>query len=324
METPDFWAEPQQAQKVAREAAELAKLLAVWQRLGSEHKDLVELLDLTEETAPEWPELAREIERFLAEAEEAELKLFLSGDWDSGDALLTIHVGAGGVDAADWAEMLLRMYLRFAERQGWRASIAEMSRAEPAGIKSATVRIEGPFAFGYLKSENGAHRLVRKSPFNSAASRETSFAKVEVLPIIDDASEIAIDPKDLRIDTYGAGGAGGQHVNKTESAVRITHLPTGLVAASQNERSQHQNREQAMSMLRAKLALRAAEERAARERELRGEPPRADFGGDAIRSYVLDDRRVKDKRTGYEEMNPDRVLDGDLLPFIRAMLQQKT
>jgi peptide chain release factor 2 len=216
--------------------------------------------------------------------------------------------------------MLLRMYLRYAERAGYGTTLLEQSAHTEAGVKSATIEIRGPYAYGFLRGEHGAHRLVRRSPFNSAGSRETSFAQVEVLPLVESDTEVALNPKDLKIDTYAAGGAGGQHVNRTESAVRVTHLPTGLTATCQSERSQHQNKAQALAVLRGRLAERLLAAEAAELRSAGGGRVTADFGGDAIRSYVLDDRRVKDRRTGYETRNPEAVLDGDLTPLIRAYL----
>jgi len=268
-------------------------------------------------------ELQTAVKAFEKDCEEAELTLFLNKEFDSNDAILTIHAGAGGIDAADWASMLLRMYLRFAEQQDWRADLLEKSENEEGGIKSASVKIHGYCVYGYLKGEKGAHRLVRKSPFNAAGSRETSFAQVEILPVIDDDAIVDIRTEDLKIDTFTASGAGGQHVNRTESAVRITHLPSGIVVSCQTERSQHRNRDEAMTILRSKLAERQLEETEARNRELAGKPAKADFGGDAIRSYILDDRRVKDRRTGWETTNPDTILDGDLMPMIKAFLQEK-
>lgn len=268
-------------------------------------------------------ELGAAIRQFEAKAIEAELTLFLSGEFDAHGAILEIHAGAGGADAADWAAMVLRMYLRYAEKHGYKTAILEKSDAEIAGIKSATIEVRGDYAYGFLKGEKGAHRLVRRSPFNSAGSRETSFAKVEVLPIIEDDSEIVIRPEDIEMGTFRSGGSGGQHVNKTESAVRITHKPSGIVVACQTEKSQHQNRERALTVLRGKLAEKRQLDAERKALELRGEMARADFGGDAIRSYVLDDRRVKDRRTGVETFDPESVLDGDLDLFIRAYLQRK-
>jgi len=322
---PDFWNEPKKAEKISRELADAKRIVETWDGLATEQNELAELIDMTDESdTAAIADLRTAVEAFEADCSEAELTLFLNGEFDDHDAIMHIHVGAGGVDAADWAGMLLRMYLRFAEQQGWKVEILEKSDNEEGGIKSASVKINGSYVYGHLKSEKGAHRLVRKSPFNSAGSRETSFTQVEVLPAIDNDSEIAIHAEDLQIDTFCASGAGGQHVNRTESAVRITHLPTGIVVSCQTQKSQHRNRDAAMEMLRGKLAERQLAETEARNRELAGKPAKADFGGDAIRSYILDDRRVKDRRTGWETTNPDKVLDGDLMPLIKAFLQQST
>lgn len=321
MEAPDFWNEPQQAEKISREVAGLKKTIETWQNLETQHADLLELVKLTkEEDLKAVEEIRQEAANFEEKLKEAEITLFLGGEFDRNDAILTIHAGAGGVDAADWAAMVLRMYLRFCEKKNWKTEILEKSEGEEDGLKSATVEIQGEFAFGLLKGEKGGHRLVRRSPFNSAHSRETSFAKVEVLPLIKDAKEIEIRNEDLKIDTFCASGAGGQHVNRTESAVRITHLPSDIVVSCQNERSQHQNKEKALEILRGKLMERKIEESEAEEAKLRGETPKADFGGDTIRSYVLDDKRVKDARTGFETFDPERVLNGDLEEFLRAFL----
>ena len=324
METPDFWNNTARAQKVSRELAHLKKTLETWENLAKEHADLLELVELTnEEDSKAIEEIRSEAAKFEAKLKEAETTLFLSGEYDSGDAILTINAGAGGIDAADWAEMLLRMYLRFAEKKDWKTEILEKSESEEAGIRSATIEIHGENAFGILKGEKGGHRLVRRSPFNSAHSRETSFARVEVLPIVADDGAIEIRSEDLKIDTFCASGAGGQHVNRTESAVRITHLPTEIVVSCQNERSQHQNKERALEILRGKLAERQIEEREAEEAKLRGKNVKADFGGDTIRSYVLDDKRVKDARTGLETHDPEKFLDGEIEEFLRAYLINK-
>ncbi len=324
MNEPSFWDDRTKAERVSRELAEVNKIIETWESLASEHADLTGLVELTDETdTTALGDLRAAVEKFAEQLKEAELTLYLAGEFDQRAALLNIHAGAGGKDAANWADMLLRMYLKYAEQKGWRTKLLEKSEAEEAGIKSATVEVQGSYAYGFLKGEKGAHRLVRRSPFNAAASRETSFAQVEILPVIESDAEVELKPSELRVDTYGAGGAGGQHVNRTESAVRITHLPTGLVATSQNERSQHQNREQALSVLRGKLAEKKIAEAEARASELKGEAIKADFGGDAIRSYILDDKRVKDRRTGYETFDPEAVLNGELEPFIRAYLTQK-
>ncbi len=319
--SPNFWNNRKKAEKISRELANLKKMAESWDELKSEHADLLELVTIVkEEDEKAVEELRSEAQKFEEKLREAEITLFLNGEFDAYDAILTINVGAGGVDAADWAEMLLRMYLRFAEKKNWKAEILEKSEAEEAGIKSATIEIKGDYVYGLLKGEKGAHRLVRRSPFNSAHSRETSFTKVEVLPVIPDSGEIEIKPDEIKIETFGASGAGGQHVNRTDSAVRITHLSSGIVAGCQNERSQHQNKEKALEILRGKLAEKKLGEQEAREARLRGKAVNADFGGDTIRSYILDDKRVKDTRTGLEKHNPEKVLEGDLDEFLRAFL----
>jgi peptide chain release factor 2 len=254
-------------------------------------------------------------------ARRKELTFKLTHDEDPLPALVEIHAGAGGTEAQDWADMLMRMYLRFGERRGWKTDVLEVTYAEDAGIKTATLRFEGEYAYGHMKAERGVHRLVRISPFDAAARRHTSFAAVYVSPEIDDTIEVEINDKDLRIDTFRAGGKGGQHVNKTESAIRITHLPTGLVAQCQNERSQHKNKDSAMKVLRSRLYQRAVEERLAKDAARAGTKMEIGFGSQ-IRSYVLAPYRlIKDHRTNYEVGDVDRVLDGDLDGFIEAYLQ---
>lgn len=267
----------------------------------------------------------RELEKEYAEAEKTinawEFKTLLGGKYDAESALLTIRSGAGGVDAQDWAEMLLRMYLRYAEQQGFRTRLLDESRGEEAGIKSVTMEIAAVYAYGYLRGEMGIHRLVRLSPFNAKSLRQTSFASVEVMPVIADTEEVEIKPDELRIDTYRASGAGGQNVNKTESAVRITHLPTGLVAACQSERSQLKNKESAMSLLRSKIVAQHIDEQEAAKKTIRGEVKSAKWGNQ-IRSYVLHPYTlVKDHRTGIETSNASKVLDGDLQIFIESELR---
>ncbi len=268
--------------------------------------------------------LLREAAAELAAAEQyvaqLETRTLLAGENDALNAILTIKPGAGGTESQDWAEMLLRMYLRWAEREGFRATVIDSTPGDEAGLKSATVRIEGENAYGLLQGESGVHRLVRISPFDQAARRHTSFASVFVIPEIDDRIEIVIRPEDLRIDTFRAGGHGGQHVNVTDSAVRITHLPTGIVVQCQNERSQHKNREMAMKVLRARLYEHELEKRREEQRKLDAAKPEISFGSQ-IRSYVLHPyRMVKDHRTRYQTGDTDRVLDGDLEPFIRSYL----
>jgi peptide chain release factor 2 len=267
--------------------------------------------------------LAQELRKLTERWKEIEHALLFSGPYDASPCYLTVSSGAGGTEAQDWAELLLRMYLRYCEQKGWKTSILEKTHGQEAGVKSCTIHIEGELAYGHLKAERGTHRLVRLSPFNAKHLRQTSFALIEVLPELPDTEEVAIKPEELRIDTYRAGGAGGQHVNKTSSAVRITHLPTGLVVACQNERSQSQNKDQAVKMLRAKLLQRKQEEEARTLQELKGSQKSADFG-QQIRSYVLHPYKMaKDLRTDLERSDPEVVLDGDLDAFITTELRRK-
>ena len=265
-------------------------------------------------------EAIADLDKFTAQVEELEFRRMFPGEMDPNNAFLDIQSGSGGTEAQDWAEMLLRMYLRWGEQRGFTTELIEVSPAEVAGIKSATVRYAGDYAYGWLRTETGVHRLVRKSPFDSGNRRHTSFASVFVAPEIDDNIEVDIDTSDLRVDTYRASGAGGQHVNKTDSAVRLTHIPTGLVVQCQNDRSQHKNRDQAMKQLRAKLYELELQKRMAEQKAL--EESKADIGwGNQIRSYVLDQSRIKDLRTGVETGNTQAVLDGDLDRFMEASLK---
>ena len=265
-------------------------------------------------------EAVADLDKFTAQVEELEFRRMFPGEMDPNNAFLDIQSGSGGTEAQDWAEMLLRMYLRWGEQRGFTTELIEVSPAEVAGIKSATVRYAGDYAYGWLRTETGVHRLVRKSPFDSGNRRHTSFASVFVAPEIDDNIEVDIDASDLRVDTYRASGAGGQHVNKTDSAVRLTHIPTGLVVQCQNDRSQHKNRDQAMKQLRAKLYELELQKRMAEQQAL--EESKADIGwGNQIRSYVLDQSRIKDLRTGVETGNTQAVLDGDLDRFMEASLK---
>ena len=265
-------------------------------------------------------EVVADLDKFTAQVEEMEFRRMFSGEMDPNHAFLDIQSGSGGTEAQDWAEMLLRMYLRWGEQRGFATELIEVSPGEVAGIKSATVRYEGDYAYGWLRTETGVHRLVRKSPFDSGNRRHTSFASVFVAPEIDDNIEVDIDTSDLRVDTYRASGAGGQHVNKTDSAVRLTHIPTGTVVQCQNDRSQHKNRDQAMKQMRAKLYELELQKRMAEQKAL--EESKADIGwGNQIRSYVLDQSRIKDLRTGVETGNTQAVLDGDLDRFMEASLK---
>jgi peptide chain release factor 2 len=316
---PELWQNAERAQAVLREQAALTKRLAPWYAVRQAVADVLELADMRD------PALTGDLENQLAVArvqfEDLKEELKFSGPYDDHDAILSIHAGAGGADAQDWANMLLRMYIRYAEKEGWVATTVEESAGEnPNTIKSIVLDITGAFAYGKLKSEHGVHRLVRLSPFN-AESRETSFAKVEVTPKIDAPEELEIDDKDLKIDVYRSGGHGGQSVNTTDSAVRITHLPTGIVVAIQNERSQLQNKETALRILRGKLAQLQLEQHAEKVSELKGPNEQAAWGNQ-IRSYVLHPyKQVKDLRTEHTSSDPDKVLDGDLDPFVTAYLE---
>lgn len=314
---PDLWNDNVKAQKVSKEAADLSSMVQPWVEMKNQLDDLVELA--RDEN------LANEIEKDIKKLEndflELKKSLRFSGQYDAGGAIVRISSGAGGADAMDWAEMLERMYLRWAEKSGYKTTALERSVGEQAGIKTSVIEVNGPFAYGKLRSENGVHRLVRLSPFN-AESRETSFALVEILPIIDEPEAVKIDDKDLKIDVYRAGGHGGQSVNTTDSAVRVTHLPTGIVVAIQNERSQLQNKDKAMEVLRGKLASLAQEQHVENLAELRsGES--ADFGSQ-IRNYVLHPYKlVKDTRTKHETSDVQAVLDGEIDGFIEAYLDSQ-
>ncbi len=322
MARPDLWDDREVAQAVGRRKAAVERELALYDRVESSLDDAEVLLELAEEagdadTAVEVAEKCDEASRLLADAEVQQL---LGGEHDASNALLSINSGAGGTDACDWAEMLLRMYLRWAERHEYKTEILDIQAAEEAGIRSVTLRVEGDYAYGYLNTEQGIHRLVRISPFDSNARRHTAFASVTAVPEIDDEIEIEIDESELRVDTYRSSGAGGQHVNKTDSAVRLTHLPTNIVAQCQNERSQHKNRATAMKILRAKLFERERLEQQQKMEQITGEKREIGFGN-KIRSYTLHpQQRVKDHRTDLEVGSVEGVLDGDIDKFIRSLL----
>lgn len=320
---PGFWNDPSQAGKTMQRMESLKETAGFWRRMGAEVEQLEELAQLAEDEGDETleREVAEKIDLLEKEFAKNEFQLFMDGKHDAANALVTIRAGAGGVDAQDFAEMLLRMYLRYAERNRFKTDIVHDARGEEAGIKSATFKVAGQYAYGYLKNEAGVHRLVRLSPFNADSLRQTSFASVEVLPEISDKGEVEIREEDIRVDTYRSSGAGGQHVNKTDSAVRITHVPTGIVVACQNERSQMQNREEAMNMLRSKLFALQAEEEEKERLQLRGEYKSAEWGNQ-IRSYVLHPyKMVKDHRTQVETSETEKVLDGELEEFIQARLR---
>ncbi len=323
---PELWDDPAGAQTLLRRADELREEIGAWRDLEARATALAEIAELAEADEDGGGEalradLQRDLEALQSDWNRMEGQLLLSEPYDTRPAIVSVHAGAGGTESQDWAEMLLRMYLRWAERNRFKTEILDQTEGEEAGLKSVTFAVDGRWAYGRLKSERGVHRLVRISPFDSQKRRHTSFALVEVMPEVADDAPIEIDDKDLRIDTYRASGAGGQHVNKTDSAVRITHLPTGIVVTCQNERSQAQNKERALTVLRAKLAERAQEEREAEMARLRGVHVEAGWGNQ-IRSYVLQPyTMVKDLRTGVETSNPTAVLDGELDPFIEGYLR---
>lgn len=323
LEDPNIWQDPKQAETLGRERAILERTVETLAVLLHDLAETTELLDLAVMDQDEAMFLAAQtdIENLRPRLETLEFQRMFCGAQDASNAYVEIHSGSGGTEAQDWAEMLLRMYLRFCERQGFKTELMEASSGEVAGIKSATIYVQGDYAFGWLRTETGVHRLVRKSPFDSGNRRHTSFASVFVSPEIADDILVDINPADLRIDTYRASGAGGQHVNRTDSAVRITHEPTGIVVQCQNDRSQHKNKAQAMKQLKAKLYELEEQKRRATQQAL--EETKTDIGwGHQIRSYVLDQSRIKDLRTNVEIGNTQSVLDGDLIEFIEASLKQ--
>jgi len=320
-----FWDDPQKAAQTTQKLNTLRRKVSGWEERAARLEELELLFELAEEEddADARQEVGQGLIELDASVAQLELESLLSGEYDNHNAILSIHPGAGGTESQDWAEMLLRMYLRWAEKRGYRTEILDRLDGEEAGIKSATILVEGDLAYGYLKAEKGVHRLVRISPFDASGRRHTSFASVDVLPEVEDDVTVELDPNDLRIDTYRASGAGGQHVNKTDSAVRITHIPTGIVVQCQSERSQHANREAAMKILRAKLAERKMLEQQQKLQELRGEQHEIAWGNQ-IRSYVFCPyTMVKDHRTEYETGNVDSVMDGDIDPFIEAYLRRR-
>ena len=323
LEDPEIWNNPERAQKLGKERSLLSSIVSGLDNLKNGLTDAQDLLQMAadENDVASIAVIQDDLDGFNKEVEELEFRRMFSGEMDANSAFVDIQCGAGGTEAQDWAEILLRMYLRWCDKHGWKTELIEASPGDVAGIKSATIKVEGDYAFGWLRTEIGVHRLVRKSPFDSSNKRHTSFASVFVSPEIDDSYEVDINPSDLRIDVYRASGAGGQHVNKTESAVRITHAPSGIVVQCQNGRSQHQNKATAMGQLKAKLYEREMQRRNA-ESQVQ-EDNKSDVGwGSQIRSYVLDQSRIKDLRTGVESSNTQAVLDGDLDKFVEASLKQ--
>ena len=322
LEDAAVWNDPEVAQALGRERSALEAVVETIENMDSGLEDVEGLLELAvEEDDPDTvAEVEEELAGLKAILEKLEFRRMFSGDMDPNNAFLDIQAGSGGTEAQDWANMMLRMYLRWGEAKGFKVELMEVTAGDVAGIKGATISFQGEYAYGWLRTETGVHRLVRKSPFDSSNRRHTSFASVFVSPEIDDNIEIDINPADLRIDVYRASGAGGQHVNTTESAVRITHVPTNIVTQCQNQRSQHKNKDQAMKQLKAKLYEFELQKRNAESQSL--EDSKADIGwGSQIRSYVLDDARIKDLRTSVENRNTQAVLDGDLDPFIEASLK---
>ncbi|MEO8608501.1 MAG: peptide chain release factor 2 [Chloroflexota bacterium] len=318
---PDFWTEPETAQKLMQEMSRLKDDLDRWQALANRINDALELAQLDDESLE--ADLTKEVESLSAIVERMALQALLSGSYDDENAILAIHAGAGGTDSQDWALMLERMYIRWAEENAYKVEIIERMEGEEAGIKSVTMSIKGEYAYGYLQSEQGVHRLVRLSPFDAANRRHTSFTKVELWPDIQGQIDIEVNEKDLKVDTYRAGGAGGQHVQKNDTAVRMTHLPTGIVVQCQNQRSQMQNRERAMQILKVRLFEMEHKKQEEQLAELKGENVDAGWGNQ-IRSYVLHPyQMVKDHRTGYETGNTGAVLDGRLNDFMDAYLRWK-
>ncbi len=322
-EEPGLWDDPQRAQEIGRERKALEGVVLALESIDAELAAATELFELAREENDDatLEALIADVAGIEQQVAAMEFRRMFANPMDPNPCFIEINAGAGGTEAQDWAGMLERMYLRYCERKGFKAELLEESEGEVAGIKSATIRVDGDYAYGYLRTETGVHRLVRKSPFDANARRHTSFASVFVYPEVDDSIEIDINPADVRVDTYRASGAGGQHINKTDSAVRLTHIPTGIVVQCQNDRSQHRNRDEAWKMLRARLYELALRTRLAEQQKL--EESKTDIGwGHQIRSYVLDQSRIKDLRTNVEVGNTQAVLDGDLDGFIEASLKQ--
>ncbi|MEE0595286.1 MAG: peptide chain release factor 2 [Agathobacter sp.] len=323
MEAPDFWNDPVVSQEKMKELKSLKDDVQTYATLSGQYDDIETMIEMGyEEEDPELiPEIAEMMDEFVSTYENIRMKTLLSGEYDRNNAILSLHAGAGGTESCDWAAMLFRMYSRWADKKGFQLEVLDSLDGDEAGIKSITFQVNGENAYGYLKSEKGVHRLVRISPFNAAGKRQTSFVSCDVMPDIEEDVDIEIKDEDIRIDTYRSSGAGGQHINKTSSAIRITHYPTGIVVQCQNERSQHMNKDKAMQMLKAKLYLLKQEENAAKAAGIRGEVTEIGWGNQ-IRSYVMQPyTMVKDHRTGVESGNVDAVMDGGLDPFINGYLK---
>ena len=323
MEAPDFWNDPEVSQNKMKEVKSLKDDVATYHSLETQMEDMETMIEMGyEENDPELiPEIDQMMKEFVQTYEDIRMKTLLSGEYDRNNAIVSLHAGAGGTESCDWAAMLYRMYTRWADKKGFSVEVLDSLDGEEAGIKSITFQVNGENAYGYLKSEKGVHRLVRISPFNAAGKRQTSFVSCDVMPDIEEDVDVEIREEDIRIDTFRSSGAGGQHINKTSSAIRITHFPTGIVVQCQNERSQHMNKDKAMQMLKAKLYLLKQEENAAKAAGIRGEV--TDIGwGNQIRSYVMQPyTMVKDHRTGVESGNVDAVMDGNIDPFINGYLK---
>ena len=323
MEAPDFWNDPEVSQNKMKEVKSLKDDVATYAALSAQYDDIETMIEMGyEENDPELiPEIDQMMKEFVQTYEDIRMKTLLSGEYDRNNAIVSLHAGAGGTESCDWAAMLYRLYTRWADKKGFSVEVLDSLDGEEAGIKSITFQVNGENAYGYLKSEKGVHRLVRISPFNAAGKRQTSFVSCDVMPDIEEDVDVEIREEDIRIDTFRSSGAGGQHINKTSSAIRITHFPTGIVVQCQNERSQHMNKDKAMQMLKAKLYLLKQEENAAKAAGIRGEV--TDIGwGNQIRSYVMQPyTMVKDHRTGVESGNVDAVMDGNIDPFINGYLK---
>ncbi len=323
MEEPDFWDNPEKSQESMKTLKSLKDDIETYQQLENQYEEIEMLIEMGyEENDPAViPEIEETLQSFQETLEDIRIKTLLSGEYDETNAIVTLHAGAGGTESCDWASMLYRMYTRWADKKGYQVEVLDYLDGDEAGIKAVTFQVNGPKAYGYLKSEKGVHRLVRISPFNAAGKRQTSFVSCDVMPDIEEDVDVEVNADDLRIDTYRSSGAGGQHINKTSSAIRITHLPTGIVVQCQNERSQHQNKDKAMQMLKAKLYLLKQQENAEKASDIRGEVKEIGWGNQ-IRSYVMQPYKlVKDLRTGAESGNVDAVMDGSIDHFINAYLK---